>query len=167
MKKMSFTVLLLFLELTACKITSSDSGDTTKAQTKFTLTDYSRPILIDTANRMIQSYLDGINYTVNTQEVRSLIFDADVLRNYINDTTQGIIKNVKFIFAHTLDYIHSGHEGQRPDTNNHALTMIIVGVDQNGNYVYTPDNKAMDFLQPCPPQCYDEGDAVNDLLVAP
>jgi len=126
--------------------------------------NYSKPISIDTANMMIGSYLDGINYTVNTHEIRSLGFDADVLRAYLNDTSHGVIKNVKFMFAHSLDYIHSGHKGQRPDTNSNALTMIIVGVDKDGNYVYTSGNMALDYAMPCPTDCFG-GQASSNFLV--
>jgi hypothetical protein len=129
-------------------------------------TMYSKPIHIDSANRMIMSYLNAINYTVNTNETRSLIFDANVLKNYLN-TGNGQIKKIKFIFAHNMNYINSGFEGERPSSNDNALTLIIVGVDGNGNYVFDPNQKALDFCQPCPTECLQVGSAANNLLVAP
>jgi hypothetical protein len=117
---------------------------------------------------MIQSYLTAINSTVNTQEIRSLEFDADVLRAYLaqhlGDTSKRIEK-FKFIFAHSLDYVNSGNEGKRPDTNSHALTFVIVGVDKDGNYVYTSGGEALDFAQPCPPRCPVQGNSGSSLLV--
>ena len=131
-------------------------------------TEFSRPIKIDTANRMIQSYLTAINSTVNTQEIRSVIYDADVLRAYLDQhvgTNMKRIEKIKFIFAHSLDYINSGNAGTRPDTNSHALTLVIVGVDKDGDYVYTPNSKALDFGQPCPPRCPVLGTSSSDTLV--
>ena len=131
-------------------------------------TEFSRPINIDTANRMIQSYLTAINNTVNTQEIKSVIYDADVLRAYLDQhvgTDMKRIEKIKFIFAHSLDYVNSGNEGKRPDTNSHALTLVIVGVDKDGNYVYTKGGQALDFAQPCPPRCPVQGNSSSSLLV--
>jgi hypothetical protein len=117
---------------------------------------------------MIQSYLTSINSTVNTQEIRSLTYDADVLRAYLRDTTGTNgkrIEKIKFIFAHTLDYVNSGKAGKRLDTNSHALTLVIVGIDKDGNYVYTRSGAALDFAQPCPPRCPAQGTAAGELLV--
>ena len=131
-------------------------------------TEFSRPINIDTANRMIQSYLTAINSTVNTQEIKSIIYDADVLRTYLDQhvgTDMKRIEKIKFIFAHSLDYVNSGNAGKRPDTNSHALTLVIVGVDKDGDYVYTPNGEALDFGQPCPPRCPAQGTSGSDTLV--
>lgn len=131
-------------------------------------TEFSRPINIDTANRMIQSYLTAINSTVNTEEIRSLEFDADVLRAYLAQhlaSKNKRIEKIKFIFAHSLDYVNSGNAGKRPDTNSHALTFVIVGVDSAGNYVYTKNGAALDFAQPCPPRCPVQGTSSSNLLV--
>ena len=131
-------------------------------------TEFSRPIKIDTANRMIQSYLTAINSTVNTQEIKSVIYDADVLRAYLDQhvgTDMKRIEKIKFIFAHSLDYVNSGNAGRRPDTNSHALTLVIVGVDKDGDYVYTPNGEALDFGQPCPPRCPGHGTSGSDTLV--
>jgi hypothetical protein len=154
---------LIFLSIGFIACNNTDSGTTA---TQAFASQYSKPISIDTANRMITSYLHGINDTVNTEEIRSFVFNASVLRDYLNDTSRGQIENVKFLLAHNLEYIHSGHEGQRPDTNSHALTLIIVGVDASNNYVYTVEGKAMDFCMPCPDACIETGEAASNLLVA-
>lgn len=125
---------------------------------------YFKPVTIDTANRMIMSYLNSINYGVNTEAPRSLIYDADTLRDYLNDTTKGKIRYVKFMFAHQLDYINSGHEGQRPDSNTNAITMIIVGYDQNNNYVLNRNNMVYDHFEPCPRNCPTYGTAAYNII---
>lgn len=146
-------------------VQNKDIADTLTARVD---TEFSRPINIDTANRMIQSYLTGINSTVNTQEIRSLEVDADVLRAYLAQhlvSSSKRIEKFKFIFAHSPDYVNSGNEGKRPDTNSHALTFVIVGVDKDGNYVYTRGGQALDFAQPCPPRCPVQGNSSSSLLV--
>lgn len=125
--------------------------------------DY-QPIPVDTANRMIMSYLNSINYGVNTAAPRSLIYDADSLRAYLNDTSKGKISYIKFMFAHQLDYINSGHEGQRPDSNTNAITMIIVGFDANNNYVLNRNNMVLDNCTPCPKHCPSFGSAAYNII---
>lgn len=127
-------------------------------------TAFSKPITIDSANKMIQSYLVSINPTDNPNAIKSLIFDASVLRDYLNNDQDGEITHLKMVFAHTLDYINSGHYGQRPDSNQQALTLVLVGYGADENYIYHDGNLAFDFCQPCPRECPTAGSAANDLL---
>ena len=78
------------------------------------------------AKRMIQSYLDGINYKVNASAIRAWTVNADSLRSFAVD---GSIKYFTFTLAHTLDYIMTGHEGERPDSNSHPYTLVVSGLD--------------------------------------
>lgn len=127
---------------------------------------YSRFLELDSANRMIRSYLNGIDYRVNTNETRSLLFNADTLRKYLNDPTGQRVKTVKFFLAHNWDYILSGREGLRHRPNDNALTLVIVGVDENGNYVPPPGRRhgGFDFCQACPSRCVAVGEASSDQL---
>lgn len=125
---------------------------------------YSKPISKDTGNRMIQSYLTSIHPQINEYELKSLIFDATLLRNYLNDTSNGRIAQLKMVLAHRLSYINSGHFGQRPDSNSEALTLVLVGYGQNGNYIYYNENQVLNVCQPCPRACPDAGTAASDLL---
>jgi hypothetical protein len=125
---------------------------------------YSKPIVIDSANRMIQSYLTSIHPDVNTDEIKSLSFDADLLREYLNDSSKGKIKHMKFMYAHSLSYINAGHFGQRPDSNSNALTLVLIGYGEDGNYIFYDNNYALDFCQPCPRECPGIGSASGDLL---
>lgn len=123
--------------------------------------DYSTLISIDTANRMIKSYLNSIDYKVNTKEIRSWSFNANVLRTYLNSEKGKDITDVRFFLAHTMSYIMSGHEGQRLPDDSHGLTLIIIGVDSTGKEVYTTLNKAYNHCMPCPEKCYN-GDLLHN-----
>lgn len=115
--------------------------------------EFSSGIPIDTANRMIESYLHGINYQVNTNEIRSWTFSADTLRRFLQEGNGKKIVRLKLMLAHSLAYIHGGHEGERPPINTHALTLIVVGIDENNNYIYNPEGEAYEHAFPCPPRC--------------
>src|SRR4051812_12489483 len=58
---------------------------------------YSSTICIDTANKMIGSYLQSVGYPQKDTSIRALSFDADTVRNYLADTS---IKTLKFYLAH-------------------------------------------------------------------
>lgn len=159
MKKILCIALVFLFTMSACKHHPGHghpgNGDTTGEEIP-----YSSRIPIDTANKMIQSYLDGINYTVNTEETRALRYNADSLRRYLKDPA---IKQIKFMFAHTLAYANSPDGNKRPDSNTHVLTMIIAGYDDQGNYIYS-DNMVYENAEPCPNRCPTEGPASKDLL---
>lgn len=107
-------------------------------------------IPVDTANRMILSYLNSIDYSNNTKEIRSFITDTESLLDYLDDSR---IKKVKIFLAHNLDYINAGYEGQRPKANQNALTLVIAGLDSADHYVATESAGVFDQLNPCPDQC--------------
>ena len=119
-------------------------------------------ISLDSANKMLLSYLNSINYHVNDTDLRSVIFDASQLRNYLSNP---MITNVKLMFAHTLDYINSGGKNNYAGYKSGALTLIVACYDANGNYVY--DNAAsystvLDYGMPCPSSCPTAGTAAVD-----
>ena len=121
------------------------------------------PVFIptDSANKMIQSYLTSIGGSGHDTDLRSLIFDADSLRAYLSNPA---IKNIKVMFAHTLDFINAGGEGQNVGYSSNALTVVFGGYDEQGNYVLHPGNKVPDFAQPCPTTCVEGGTASSDLF---
>lgn len=120
------------------------------AQVPPTVNATAHEIPVDTANRMILSYLNGINYRINTNETRSFTTDPESLISYLSDSR---IKTVKIFLAHNLDYINSGHEGERPVPNENAITLIIAGLDSAEHYVTDIDRGLYDQLAPCPDQC--------------
>lgn len=119
-------------------------------------------IPVDSANKMIQSYLNSIanRDSANTQ-LQSLVMNADALREYLKDTS---IKEVKVMFAHTLNYINSGNNGQYAGYKANALTIIFAGYNSGGNYVLAPGNMVPDDTKPCPPSCPVTGTASNPLI---
>jgi len=122
----------------------------------------SQPITIDTANVMISSYLQSIQGNTDT-DVQSFSMSADSLRQYLNDTSRGKIANLKIVFAHTMNYINSGGRGKYAGYRSGALTLIVVGYDINGNYIYNGQNEVYDHMVPCPTSC-PNGPAGNGLL---
>lgn len=126
--------------------------------------NYSHYVQKDTANVMIESYLQSIAPDTGEQsapDLHSLIMDAEALREYLNNTE---IKSVKFMFAHTLEYIDSGHQGQNAGYKSGALTLIVAGYDTNGNYIFSHGDRVPNHCTPCPEFCGKKGAAAGDLL---
>jgi len=112
--------------------------------------DYSQSIPVDTANRMIKSYLDGVGYPMADTAIRALSFDADTLRAYLANHD---ITTVKFMFAHQQSYINSGGYGTHPGLNPNAITLVIAGLNDNDQYVLNSRNGVYEHMSPCPVQC--------------
>lgn len=122
-------------------------------------------ITIDSANKMIVSYLNSINAATNDSDVRSMILDADAFRAYLNDPTIGSqVTHFKVSIAHTLSYINSGHDGQYAGYQSGALSLVVSGLDVNGNYVHYPGGLTINNASHCPPSC-PLGTGGNNLLM--
>lgn len=108
----------------------------------------------DSANKMINSYLNSINYSVNDTDLQSLTLDADAFRAYLDDPVVGSqVDRFRISFAHTLNYINSGHGGQNAGYRSGALTLVVVGLDETGNTVYYPGGQSINNATHCPPSC--------------
>lgn len=158
MKKFMMPALALALCLPACKGYRPDflepGAARGAARAAVAAADVcSRPVAIPTANRMIKSYLGGIDYLHNTDAVRSWLVSADTLRHYLSEGKGKSIVRVKLMLAHTMAYIHSGSEGRPAPVNSHDVTIVMVGVDQQGDLVYNPEHMPYDYAFPCPPAC--------------
>lgn len=114
-------------------------------------------ICIDSANKMLNSYLNSANAT----DVHSLIIDGQALRYYLLDTS---IKRVKLMFAHRLSYINNGGLNQNAGNRYDAITIIVAGFNANNNYVYSAAGTVVDNAMPCPYNCPPSGTASSDLL---
>ncbi len=130
---------------------------------------YCNYIPADTANVMIKSYLNSIHYQQEDTDLHALIYDADSLRAYLSD--KRVVK-VKFMFAHTLDYINGGGLNKYAGYQSGALTFVIAGYDIGGNYVFyyyprTTCPMVKDHCYPCPNTCPPNGTASSDTLVFP
>ncbi len=123
-------------------------------------------IPMDSANKMIGSYLASVNAPATDTALDCVIVDADMLRSYLNDTCNGKIKNVKLMLAHTLNYINTGHGGQYAGYQPNALTIIVSGYDATGNYVLAAGNTVLDQGQPCPSYCPPAGAANNNMIIS-
>jgi len=114
--------------------------------------EFSQPISLDTANRMITSYLNSVNYPQMDTAVRSLAFNADTLRSYLNDAR---ITSLEFVLAHQLSYLNGGSNrfGKNIGMKPGALTIIAVGLDNNGAVVRNSSNGVYEHAMPCPTNC--------------
>ena len=119
-------------------------------------------IPVDSANKMLESYLNSINADIDTSgNIQSFIMDAGAIREYLADNS---IKKVKIMLAHTLNYINAGNAGVNCGYRTGKLTIIMAGFDADGNYIFTPDNKVPDRAEPCPTNCPSVGTAADMTL---
>jgi hypothetical protein len=125
------------------------------------LGDDSPFIRVDSANKMLNSYLNSISSGTHENELHALIIDADALRSYLENTN---IKHVKLMFAHRLDYINAGGLNHYAGLSNNALTVVVAGYDNDNNYVCSPAGTYLDNAMPCPYVCPSNGSAASDLL---
>lgn len=112
---------------------------------------FSQSIPVDTANSMITSYLGSVGYPSVDTALRSLSFDADTLRAYLQNP--GIV-TLKFMFAHQPAYKNSGFGGQYSGMHPDALTLVIVGLDNNDQYVLNNRSEVYEHFNPCPQNCH-------------
>lgn len=171
--KMIIPAMLALTVFAACQ-----NGENNQQHNKEAATDAAQPtalmgtsdstdtcasdIPVDSANKMISSYISSLNGNQDNKNLYSLIVDAKCLRTYLNNNPQ--VTNVKLMFAHTLSYINSGHQGQTAGYKSGELTMVIAGYDANGNYVLINGNEVMDNLQPCPQYCPSTGTAASNTI---
>jgi hypothetical protein len=113
---------------------------------------YSQPIAIDSANKMIGSYLSSVGYPYVDSTIRSLSFDADSIRAYLQNTN---ITTLKFYLAHQLTWIdaNTANYGKNIGMQPGKLTLICVGLDDNGAVVRNTSNGVYEHAMPCPNAC--------------
>ena len=113
---------------------------------------YSQPIAIDSANKMISSYLQSVGYPYVDTTVRSLAFDADTLRDYLKDKD---ITTVRFYLGHQLSWLNGGTSrfGKNIGMSPGKLTIIMAGLDDEGAIIRNSSNGVYEHAQPCPNNC--------------
>jgi hypothetical protein len=113
---------------------------------------FSKSIAIDSANKMIGSYLSSVGYPYADTAVRSLAFNADTLRSYLGNPA---ITDVKFYLAHQLGWLNAatGNYGKNVGLQPGKLTIICVGLDNNGNVVRNHVDGVYEHAFPCPTTC--------------
>lgn len=112
--------------------------------------DYSQSIPIDTANRMITSYLTSVGYPSVDTALRALSFDADTLRAYLSNPN---IVTVKFMVGHQQAYMNSGKTGRAAGMNPAAITFVLVGLNSSDQYVRNSQSGVYDHFSLCPYEC--------------
>lgn len=160
MKKHLFTIAMMIglLPFPACqprRASNTQSAPPTVSPALTATTDsFSRFIPADTANKMLSSYLQSINYTHNDTDLQSLIIDVKQLRRYI-DSMPGsdTISYLKLMFSHTLGYANSSKANTNAGYNSNALTIIMAACSANGYYMLYSQNTVLDYARPCPPIC--------------
>lgn len=168
--KTTVTVLACAAILSACGSNTEEnkqSADTAVAKTALmnaadTSDTCASDVPVDSANKMINSYIQSLGGNPENQNLYSLIADANCLRDYLNAHPE--VTNVKLMFAHTLDYINTGHQGQNAGYKSGALTLVIAGYDAAGNYVLINGNSVMDNMNPCPLNCPSAGTASSNTI---
>lgn len=121
-------------------------------------------IPIDSANKMISSYLNSIQYQNNDTDVRSFIVDANALRCYLNSEEGQNVSNLKISLAHKITTTYSIDSNINCGYNGKHLTIVITGFDTLGNNVIRPKGLCFDraFWKP---NYHISGNASNDLIV--
>ncbi|WP_461789466.1 hypothetical protein [Pedobacter sp.] len=87
----------------------------------------------------------------------------DQLRLYDTGTGSNKLEKLEIKFAHTLEYINSGHGNQFAGYRPGALTVVLVGINSAGNYVYFNNGLVIDHTTACPFTC-PPGTASSPLL---
>lgn len=125
-------------------------------------------IPVDSANKMLNSYLNSISYQANDSTLRSISFDMAQLRAYTDSPATGSdrITSIKVMFAHKLSYINSGKGNTDGHNNRDAVTFIIAAYTEDGTVRYLDGDKIMNTGAPCPTNC-PPGDAGEPLLPNP
>ena len=121
-------------------------------------------ISIDSANKMISSYLNSIHYQNNDTDVRAFIMDANALRCYLNSDEGKNVSNLKIFLAHKLDYANSSDSNKNCGYKVQGLTLIVTGFDSLGNYIIYPNGLCIDHMDEIP-RVLINGNASNNLIV--
>ncbi len=158
---MTFSMALISIVLCSCHFNTGTGIHS------LTLSDSASHFMpVDSANKMLGSYLNSINYQYNDTDIRSLTVDVKQLRRYIDSMSgSDSITSIKLMFAHTLSYANSSKVNTNAGYKSNALTIIIAAYKANGSYVYYTGNTVLDYTQPCPPVC-PAGQAANPFLTA-
>ncbi|WP_293299847.1 hypothetical protein [Pedobacter sp. UBA4863] len=151
-------ILLPILVLAACNQNTQNPAQVTNVTSTAIISR-------DTANMMVSSYLSSINVAANDTDVRSFFIDAAPIKALFDSAAIGAsVKQLKIFLAHTPQYIHGGGQNINCGYRKNGITLVITGVDLAGNYVYLPDQTAVNRSTSCPSNC-PTGTSGNNLLI--
>ena len=121
-------------------------------------------ISIDSANKMISSYINSIDYKHNDSDLVSVRVNAQDLRKMLDSMIASeTVTEVQIKLAHTLSYINDGHANQPAGYNKDALTFVLIGINAQGDYV-NAGTAIINHAIPCPSHCL-SGSAFSPLIV--
>lgn len=162
--KKTLLVLTATCALAACQPQEKKEVRTeANAATAKVMDEQSTFIPIDSANKMISSYINSIDYKHNDSDLISIRYNARDLRKMLDSMVGSeTITEVQIKLAHTLNYINDGHANQPAGYNKDALTFVLIGINAQGDYV-NASTATVDFGKPCPSHCL-PGTASNPLI---
>jgi hypothetical protein len=152
--------LALFIGLVSCGDTKRNVKD--QSENCSNVNSY---IPIDSANKMISSYLNSIQYQNNDTDVRAFVVDANAIRCYLNSNVGKNVVNLKVFLAHNAEYANSLDSNKNCGYNVKGLTLVITGFDSLGNYVIYPNGVCIDHTEETPIKFKIKGNASNNLIV--
>lgn len=149
MKFRKLMMLAMMIVVAACK----DTHRGATSSSVLTLTTTTAMIPVDSANKMIGSYLNSTGYP-NDTILRSVTIDASTLRMLLDSMqASDSVIGIKISLAHTLNYINSGKANQPAGYRSGALTFILSGFNASGDYINLPGGLVIDNGMPCPTNC--------------
>lgn len=105
------------------------------------------PINPADAQAQVKSYIDAHCHDANP--VYSVVIDAAMLRDYLNSATPNSLgqkgsqaTQLKLMFAHDIS-----------DPTNPTLTFVLIGFDDNGDYILNSNDQLYNQINPCPVVC--------------
>lgn len=163
--KKTLLVLTATCALAACQTQEKKEVKTeANAATAKVMDEQSTFISIDSANKMISSYINSIDYKHNDSDLVSVRVNAQALRKMLDSMVGSeTVTEVQIKLAHTLNYINDGHANQPAGYNKDALTFVLIGINAQGDYV-NPSTSINNHGLPCPSSC-PSGVASNPLFV--
>lgn len=152
--KKTLLVLTATCALAACQTQEKKEVKTeANAATAKVMDEQSTFIPIDSANKMISSYINSIDYKHNDSDLVSVRVNAQDLRKMLDSMVGSeTITEVQIKLAHKLSYINDGHANQPAGYNKDALTFVLIGINAQGDYV-NASTAIMDHSIPCPENC--------------
>lgn len=114
---------------------------------------YSKSIAIDSANKMIGSYVSSVGYPYYDTAVRVLMFDADTIKKYLQQNNN--VSTLAFYIGHQLGWLNAstGNYGKNIGLQPGKITVICVGLDDDGAVVRNSSNGVYEHAMPCPSNC--------------
>lgn len=116
-----------------CPTCSTTSLENPNSATTYVNAAYQQNHLLSNAQSMVSAYQA---LTTKNTSASTILLDATNLKNYISNASN--IVNIQFFLALT---------------SQNVLTLVVAGIDNNGNHIYISNNNqtyVFDMGMPCP-----------------